>query len=272
MSDIRIGCQFYTWQMSGDKYVGKFPHIFSVARSAGFDGVEPEVCMMGDYYDDPAALRAELEKHGLRFGAISLACDWRAPAETEEEREQADRLFDYLEHFPGTHLALGQMPGQDRSHLRQRQENTLACINALAARAADRGIDCSFHPNSPAGSVFRTDEDYRILMDGLDANVLGYAPDAGHVVKGGMDVIEIFKRYRRLIRHVHFKDITGDGRWAAMGAGVIDFPALVAFLHETDFHGWIMVEEESAQAESDPDGVTIANGRYVRDSLLPILR
>ena len=272
MSHMQFGCQFYTWQMSGDKYVGKFPHIFSVVSNAGFAGVESEVCMMGDYYNDPAALRTELEKHGLQLGALCLVCDWREPVETEPEKQEAERLFDYLRDFSETHLVLCQMPGEDRSRLRERQENALACVNTVASRAADRGIQCSFHPNSPLESVFRTEEDYELLLDGLDDRTVGFAPDAGHIANGGMDAVEVFRTYRPLIRHVHFKDIDAGGQWTAMGKGVIDFPSIVTFLHETDFAGWIMVEEESREAESAPDSVTMANGRYVQEKLLPVAR
>ena len=272
MRTIHFGCQFYTWQMSGDRYVGKLPHILGVVNQAGFEGIEPEVCMMGSYYDDPSALTEELDKHFLRLGAMVLVCDWLNATETEQERHAAQMLFDYIEHFPGAHLVLCQMPRADRDNFAERQKNAIACINAVAARAADRGIASSFHPNSPPGSVFRIEDDYKTLLDGLDSSVVGFAPDAGHIANGGMDVLETFKTYRLLIRHVHFKDMAKPGEWAPMGKGTIDFPGIVTLLHETGYEGWIMVEEESVRAETDPDAVTVENGEYVRRTLLPIVQ
>jgi inosose dehydratase len=271
MSQIRFGCQFYTWQMSGDRYVGKLPHILGVVSRAGFAGIEPETCMLGSYYDDPLALRDVVDEHGLLLSAITLVCDWAGPIETEEERREADYLLDYMQLFPDAHLMLCQMPGEDRSNLRQRQENAIACIHAVAARAADKDIVASFHPNSPPGSVFRTEEDYRHLLDSLDSRLLGFASDSGHIAKGGMDVMEILKTYRELIRHVHFKDITATGDWAPMGTGVMEFPQIVGMLRDTGYAGWIMVEEESASAESDPDSATSRNGRYLKRTLLPLI-
>jgi inosose dehydratase len=271
MSGIQFGCQFYTWQMSG-RYVGKLPHIVGVVRAAGgFAGIEPETCMLGPYYDDPIALRDLLAEHELQLGAITLVCDWAGPQETEEERQEAKRLLAYVRAFPGTHLMLCQMPGRNRADLRQRQGNAIACVNAVAARAAERGIVSSFHPNSPPGSLFRSAEDYRILLDGLDGRVVGYAPDTGHIAAGGMDPIEVFETYRSMIVHVHFKDIDATGEWAAMGQGVIAFPRIVSTLRDTGYEGWIMVEEESRFAEGDPDGATIQNGAYLRGSLLPLV-
>jgi inosose dehydratase len=272
MSQVRFGCQFYTWQMSGDRYVGRLPHILEVVRAAGFAGIEPETCMLGAYYEDPLALKEVLDQHGLQLGAITLVCDWAGPVETEEERREAERLLEYMASFPDTHLMLCQMPGQDRSNLRPRQQNAIACVNAAAARAADRGIASSFHPNSPPGSVFRVEEDYAILLDGLDSRVVGFAPDTGHIAKGGIDVIEVIETYRSRIAHVHFKDIAATGEWVAMGAGVIDFPRIVTMLRDGGYDGWIMIEEESKAAEADPDAATIQNGAYLRGSLLPLVR
>jgi len=116
------------------------------------------------------------------------------------------------------------MHGTDRSNLHQRQVNAIACIDAIAGRAADLGIECSFHPNSPAGSVFRIKEDYLVLLDSLDSRIVGFAPDAGHIAKGGMDAIEIFNTYRSLIKHIHFKDITTSGGCGSDGCRHYRFP------------------------------------------------
>jgi len=226
--------------------------------------------MLGSYYQDPVRLSEELATYKMPLAAIALVLDWLHPRETEGEQEKVAEAIRFLKHFPGTLLALCQVAGKDRSHLKERQQNALACINAVARRVADAGISCAYHPNSPPGSVFRTEEDYQILLNGLDSKVVGFAPDAGHIAKGGMDAVKIFQEYRPLIRHIHFKDISSTGEWAEMGQGVIDFPAIVSHLHATGYEGWIMVEDESPRAESDPDTVTLDNGRYVREKLMPL--
>jgi inosose dehydratase len=271
MSAIRFGSQFYTWQMSGPRYVGALPHITQIVRDAGFAGIEPETGMLGAYYDDPAALREVLNQHGLELGALTLVPDWIGPRESEQEMRETERVFNYLRFFPGAHLMLVQMPGADRSDLRERQQNVIGCINAVATRAASHGIACSYHPNSPPGSLFRLLEDYQILLEGLDTRVVGFAPDTGHIAKGGMDVLELFETYRSLIRHVHFKDITSAGEWTAMGAGMIEFPRIVRRLRDTGYSGWIMLEDESVEAETDPDAATQKNGEYLRQNLLPLV-
>ena len=75
MSQIKFGCQFYTWQMSGDRYVGKLPHILNVVKPAGFAGIESEPLMLGSYYDDPSMLKDLLNQMNLQLGAVAFVCD-----------------------------------------------------------------------------------------------------------------------------------------------------------------------------------------------------
>jgi inosose dehydratase len=257
--------------MSGDRYAGKLPDILNIVKPAGFAGIESEPLMLGSYYDDPSTLKDLLAQFNLQLGAIAFVCDWANSDETEQEKSEAQRVFTYAKSFPETHLVLVQMPGEDRSNLRQRQENLISCVNAVAARAVDEGLSCSYHPNSPEGSVIRIEDDYKILLDALDSRVVGFAPDTGHIARGGMDVDKILKTYRTLIQHVHFKDITASGGWTAMGAGIIDFPGIVTMLRDTGYAGWIMIEEESLEAEVDPNTATTKNGEYLKESLLPIV-
>ena len=264
LSAIKYGCQTYTWQMSYARYSQRLDHIMDVAAESGFTGIEPEICMLGRYKHDPRALAADLQRRGLALGALCLVCDWLSPQESLEERTEADRVIACIRsHFPGTLLALCQMPQDDRSSLRERQANCLACCRAIGSRAADQGIQTAFHPNSPPGSVFRTAEDYAVLMDGLAAGPVGFAPDAGHIARGGMSPVEIFAEYAPLIRHVHFKDMNAESAWVEMGQGCIDFAGIIKALDAQNYNGWIMIEDESSRAEVDPDEVTRLNGRYV---------
>lgn len=267
---LKFGCQTYTWQMSKDKYAGRIPHILDVVAKAEFHGFEPEVIMLGAYKSSPDSLAEELGKRELELGALCLALPWKYSSSTDEEIREVDMAIHYLQAFPKAQLVLVQLPFESRTDLVNRQANAVANINWTARRAATKGISCSFHPNSPAGSVFRTREDYEILFHGLDTEVCGYAPDTGHIAKGGMNVREILLEYGQLIRHIHFKDIDGSGHWVNMGCGVINHEAIVQEMKERGYEGWIMVEEESVRAQADPDYLTLLNGKYVDQVLRPL--
>lgn len=257
--------------MSYELYKHRLDHILEVVHSSGFSGLEAETCMLGAYYDAPGRFGEDLAKNKLQLAALTLALPWRHPVETEEELAAAERLFDYMRHFPQTKLVLVQLPWPDRNNLYERQKQTLVHIRSVARRAADRGVVCALHPNSPPGSLFRTADDYEVMFDGLDPAYCGYAPDSGHIASGGMNPYEMFRQQLPNIRHAHFKDLSAGGSWKPMGEGNIDHRAIVKLLKDHDYDGWIMVEEESGQAETDPDGVTRHNGRYVNNQLKPIV-
>lgn len=264
---IQYGCQTYTWQMSYEKYKDKFTDILNCIEKSGFQGVEAEICMLGSYYDDPEQLKEALSKRNLQLAALTLALPWLQTEESAEEQGEAERLFKYLAHFPNTKLILVQLPGNNRTNLVERQNNCIRCVNSLAKRASALGITCAFHPNSPEGSVFRTANDYEIMLSNLDYQYVGYCPDSGHIANGGMDVMKTFQDNVAQIKHVHFKDISDEHEWRTMGQGVIDHQGIIQLLRRINYQGWIMVEEESDRAIDEPDQVTAENGKYVMDVL-----
>jgi len=270
MSNIRLACETYTWQMPGETYKGKLEHIMGVARSAGFSGIEPETSFLVDL-EQPEKMREALDKHQLQLTALCHVEDWRGKKETELEKRNADKWIKFLAHFPETIYLMVQMPGIDRKDLRERQMNLLSCVNAIAERATDQGIECSYHPNSPSGSVYRTREDYHRLLDGLKHNWIGYTPDIGHIAKGEMDPLEIIKEYRSVVNLVHYKDMHEDGSWAATGDGAIDMKEITQYLLDSDYSGWIVMEDECDRAITDPDGLTADDGVYIADHLSPML-
>lgn len=266
-SSIPFGCQTYTWQMSFEKYRGELAHIISTVGASGMTGIEPEMCMLGKFAAEPARLRDCLQTSGVTLGALCLVCDWLEAKENPAERALADAAIAILkDYFPESVLVLCQMPGADRRNLAGRQKNALACVNAVGARAHGAGLVSAFHPNSPAGSVFRTADDYAIMLEGLASKNVGFAPDAGHIAKGGMDPVKVLRETRGLVRHVHFKDMDATGQWKEMGRGCIDFRGIVDLLKQANYRGWVMIEDESAFAEKDPDAVTLANGKYVQEN------
>ncbi len=270
MNKIKIGCETYTWAMSGEKYKDKLEHILQVTSKAGFASIEPDTGFMGGF-TDPAVMKAALERNNTELSVLVHVEDWLNPQETDDERQRSDQWIDFMTHFPEAILLLVQMPGNDRDNLKERQQNLLTCVNQIATRASDKGIVCSYHPNSPMGSIYRTEEDYKILLNGLDSNVIKYTPDVGHMAKGGMDPLTIIQQYRELVNCVHYKDMYEDGTWAPMGDGIIDFVGITKYLKQTGFEGWIIVEDECDEAITDPDGVTMADGIYIKRVLEPLL-
>jgi inosose dehydratase len=264
---LRFACQTYSWQMSIDRYQGKVEHMAGIAAAAGFTGFEPETIMLEKDWT-ASGLRLALDGSRLQLAALCLVDEWRRPAETAEERRHADRVIDAVAAFPGAIINLVHYPGVDRSDLAERQANALSCMAAIAERAAERGIACSFHPNSPPGSVFRVAEDYELLLAELHP-LIGYTPDTGHIAAGGMDPLSVVKQHRDRVKYIHVKDRFAEGGWAPTGEGAVDIAGIVDHLVATGYDGWITFEDESPLAEADPDAAVMNAGRYVAEKLMP---
>ena len=269
---IKYGFQTYTWQMSFEKYADKIEHIVDLTKQCGMHAIEPDTCLLKTkgYFENPEAFKKMLADKGVELASLCIVCDWLNSGETAEEKQFADKAINFVKAFPNPMLLLVQMPQNNRDNLAERQKNALTCINTVAKRAADFGIKSVFHPNSPPGSIFRTFDDYKLMFDGFDSKYVAFAADSGHIINGGMDVYDIFRDYMSVIKHVHYKDIGTDNRWRIMGEGITDFVRLTRMLHTGGFDGYILVEDESSEAEDDPDGVTRKNAEYIREKLYPI--
>lgn len=266
LTDLRYACQTYSWQMSLDTYAGRVEHMVGQAAGAGFAGFEPELVMLGRSWSI-AGLRDILTASGLELAALVLAEPWLGVGETAQERAEADRVIAATAALPGAKIVLCPLPGPDRATLgqpdvRARQDRVMARMRDVAERAAEAGVRCTFHPNSPAGSLFRTEEDYRLMAE-LLPEPIGYTPDLGHIAKGGMDPLTVVRDWGDRVDHVHVKDLAADGRWAETGTGTVDVVGVLEHLAGRGYGGWVTFEDESPQAEQDPDAAAARNGRYV---------
>ena len=268
---LKFGTEVYTWFMkeNGLAYANQLGHMIDVAAQAGFKGIEPIHSWMGDL-SCADRLEEKLKSAGIDLAAVALVLSWNHPEETEEERQAADSTIELLKRFPDAVLCTVQMP-EGRHDLDQRRLNLIANLNAVSRRAAEAGVTASFHPNSPESSTNRTEEDYRVILEGLNDSVTGWTPDVGHIINGGMDPLEKMKEYSNLINHVHYKDWDGSPEFALMGEGKIDFTSITQWLINQEYEGWIICEDEAERAIDDPDGVTLHDGKWIRESLLPSL-
>ena len=269
---FRFGAEVYTWYMSnnGETYAGQLGHMIEVIAKAGFTGIQPIFSWMGDL-SDPERLADKLKEQKIELSAVALALDWNGKEETEDERREADKAISLLEKFPGAVLCTVQFP-TGRHDLENRRLKLVNTVNAVSRRAAEKGVPCSFHPNSPESSITRTEEDYSIILESLDSSATGWCPDVGHIINGGMDPLAKMKEYESLINHVHYKDWDGEPEFALMGNGKVDLVGITQWLKDIDYQGWIICEDEGKEALEDPDFVTLHDGRWIFDQLLPQLK
>jgi sugar phosphate isomerase/epimerase len=134
--------------------------------------------------------------------------------------------------------------------------------SAEIGRAA--GVMVAVHPSSHHNTLLLSRSDYDRIFALLEPQV-GWVPDTGHILRGGQCIDETLAAHRNRIRYLHLKDVDANGTWAMLGTGICDVPAVIAALRAApQFNGWIVVEEESDTAASDPAAAVKTNRETLR--------
>jgi sugar phosphate isomerase/epimerase len=200
----------------------KFPPLDSqleTLASLGFRNVEP----YGALLDDHAALKASLERHGLKAPSSHVGIE-RLRRDRQGVVEQARELGIRLLIVPAISPEMRPRDGEGwRSFGRELAE--------LRATIAADGIDLAWHNH---------DFEFRKLGDGsypLDlmfeaAPELRWEADIGWLEVAGEDPLAWLRKYRDRIKAAHIKDVAPAGEkadedgWTNIGEGVIDWRRL----------------------------------------------
>lgn len=179
MGSIKIGCQTYTGEMLRERWRGTVDNILDAVAAAGYQGIEITNTGRG-----------------------------------HEELENACKGIDFVSLFSATRLELAGGGTEDRRNLEAQFKTMCGLYNRIAREARERGVPVDVHPHSHAGSIIETAEEYDRLMSMTDSDLVGWCPDTGHIVRGGLDLVSTLKKYGERIRNVHFKDVDRFGSWS----------------------------------------------------------
>lgn len=156
--------------------------------------------------------------------------------------------------------------------------------NRIAAAVRDQtGLRTVFHPHC-AGWV-ETPVEIARFLDLTDPALLGIVFDTGHYAYGAGGCATIgtaLERFADRIWYVHFKDChpgvlatahqhgwdyfeaVRNGVFCELGQGCVDFPAVLAWLHEDKYEGFITVEQDVLPGMGTPKESAARNRTYLR--------
>lgn len=129
-------------------------------------------------------------------------------------------------------------------------------VQGAADRARDRGLEVSYHPH--VGTYVELPEEIERFLEDTD---IPLTYDIGHVALAGGDGVELFRRWRERINHVHIKDVlpvvleearvTGADleEWfpracTRLGEGGSRLDEFATALRETGYDRWVVVEQD----------------------------
>jgi inosose dehydratase len=142
------------------------------------------------------------------------------------------------------------------------------------------GLRTVFHPHG--ASFVETPWEVDELMKRTDPTLVGLCLDTGHLMLGGGDPIDIYRRHADRVWHVHFKDFeprifdrARGGSWdyfeamrhgifCELGRGAVDFAAMLRELREHRYDDWIVVEQDVLPGLGSPAESAKRNRAFLR--------
>ncbi|HTX55088.1 MAG TPA: TIM barrel protein [Candidatus Baltobacteraceae bacterium] len=264
--------------------------VLAEMARAGYEGTEYGT----GFPTESQALRRVLSRHGLSLAScfcfLSLE-EQRSHAEEIARAVSVARILadagvqELILGLRGTpeRLALaGRVPPDGSAGLTERQWRTMAGgIHALAAACEPLQVRVSVHPH--AGSFLETREEIEQFLFYTDETAVGVCVDAGHLVYGGADPVEVVRSCGARVRYIHLKDVNASvlgasrrERWSFLealkhyvfcdlGCGCVDLAHFVDALRSIAFNGWMVIEEDTS-----PDPPFLAaqrNRHYLQERL-----
>ena len=266
MARIRVACQTYTWEMLGDEWRGKVTDMLDWIAEAGYAGIEITNSMIREFGDRPKDFLAELQKRSLELAAFAYATPtgFTDPTKWDEYSAGARRAVEFARHFPKPRLGLGGAAHPSRENARAKLDLAIKFYNEAGRIGSAAGVSVNVHPHSHHGSLLESAEEYAYLLDHLDPRWVSFGPDTGHIVRGGQDLLTCLRTYLPRITHLHLKDANRKREWVGLGQGLCDFPGALRLLESAGYDGWVVAEEESADARRDSAAAIRKNREYLR--------
>lgn len=206
-----FGVQLYTLRsVIADDVEG----TFAALADMGYRTVE----FAGLYGLTPRQMRARLDATGLRAASSHHSM--------EDVRTGWARTLDGARELGQDLVVIPSLPGDERSpeSLRRIADE----LNRAGEAARGAGLRLGYHNHdwelAPLGSETRSID---LLLEHTEPDLVDWQMDIFWTVHGGGDPAAYLRTVGRRITSVHVKDRTADGRMVDVGAGVIDFAALL---------------------------------------------
>lgn len=225
--------------------------------AAGFTAFETFGHVVEQYPGGAAAFKALLDRHGLRYAASYCARTYIDPARAADDVAQVLQ-WARVSKDAGAEMIVVSCQRREQAHYTPEEYAALAqTFNTLGARLRDDlGLKTSLHPHT--GTPVETPEEIARVVEALDPLACGFGPDTGQIAQAGGDALDVVRRYRDVVTHVHVKDYggtavtqkpdgtvddpTGYSGYVPVGSGVLDFTTMFRDLAASGFRGWLMVE------------------------------
>lgn len=212
--------------------------------AAGYDGFELFDGNLLRYADDDTLLRRWMSETHLSLIAVYSGANLIYSDCLEDEFARLERAAQLGQQFGALYHIVGGGAIRAGGVRDSDFEGLARGLDRFAAMAAGYGLQGMFHPH--LGTMVQGPDELHQLLCLTDISM---CPDTGHVIAGGGDPVDLIRTYRERIPYIHFKDYA-DGRFLALGEGVMDLEGVVAALGTPSGVKWWTVELD--ETDQDP--------------------
>lgn len=206
-----LGVQLYTLR---DAMAESVERTLSRVAAIGYREVE----FAGSFGRTPEQIRAALDDTGLRAPSAHMGVDafddW--PATLEAAATMGHRW-----------IVIPSLPPQMRATLDD-WRRTAERFGRAAMAACSAGIRVAFHNHAVEARPLEGRIPLDVFLEETDPDLVGVQADIHWLVEGGVDPVTFLDRWPGRIPSLHLKDRTADGEMADVGAGAVDWPAVLA--------------------------------------------
>jgi len=255
----------------GPAWEQPYERILDEILSAGYAGTE--LGPYGYFATDPEVLAESLKRRGMSLLSSFVPVPLADASKQETVIQHVRKVGALLSALGAKVLVLSDAQTAKRQQLAsrvhvdgrdsltiQQWKQVGRIIGEVERAAGEFGLSLVFHPH--VATYVETPAEVEHLFESLASTQVGLCLDTGHCVYGGGDPAGEAKKYRSLLRYLHIKDINagvlgesrrknlnfeqavGAGIFSPIGEGCIDFEGLFRFLAESQYSGWMVVEQD----------------------------
>ena len=228
----RVGIQLYSLRDDARQNLERT--IVSIAE-AGYDDVEL-LGSMNNFGMPPGELRRVLDRNGLRAPSTHVSGN---------VVDNLQRNLDDAQVLGHQYLVVASLPIQGPPTLDD-YRRWADRLNEAGRVARQRGVWIGFHNHADDFVVLDGRVAYDVLVQQLDPAVVRLQLDTGNAAMARHDPMEYMQKYGDRYWLFHIKDVPKMGAMvdSELGAGVLDFPRLLASIERID-DKHLFVEQET---------------------------
>ncbi len=273
---LKIGHTGITWGIPGD-----IEQAYRDVAELGYLGFETFGRTILEWSQKPGGWRALVERFGVPTCAAYCGQTWIDPTTAARDMDEARREADALREVGGETFVLACGRRGPNAYTMDQFRRLADALHEIGNYCRSIGLVTGLHPHT--GTAIETREDIDTILGLLDPRLVGFAPDTGQIAKGGSDILDVMRAYRRRITHVHLKDwggtyerdaegrevdMTGYVNYEPVGNGILPIPDIFDILLEGDFTGWVNVElDGTPRAPRPPREAAAMSRRYLGEIL-----